>query len=293
MDRWWPSRYGAQDRLGASNELTSAGTLAALALPRSGRVIELAQLVTNDVPVIPPRVHAQVILAHETLESVSARMGDNHFSSFQEQVVTSYHVGCHLDALGHVGIDGRYYNGVHYSDMYRAGGLTQLGIETARPWVGRGVILDVAAAAGVEILAGGYEVTPEHLIAATVRQRVDVVPGDAVLVHTGWSDLWDTDLDRYAATEPGVGLAAARWLREHRVSLVAVDNWGFDVHPNPDAGQFFPAHQELLTRGGIYILENIRTRELVEAGASEFLFILGVPRLQGATAAVVAPLAVL
>jgi kynurenine formamidase len=45
---------------------------------------------------------------------------------------------------------------------------------------------------------------------------------------------------------------------------------------------------------GIYILENIRTSELVRCTASApFLFILGVPRLQGATAAVVAPLAVL
>ena len=45
---------------------------------------------------------------------------------------------------------------------------------------------------------------------------------------------------------------------------------------------------------GIYILENIRTSALVrETASAPFLFILGVPRLQGATAAVVAPLAVL
>jgi len=41
-------------------------------------------------------------------------------------------------------------------------------------------------------------------------------------------------------------------------------------------------------------LENIRTSDLVHGTASApFLFILGVPRLQGATAAVLAPLAVL
>ena len=78
------------------------------------------------------------------------------------------------------------------------------------------------------------------------------------------------------------------------MSLVAVDNWGCDVHPSPVPGQFFPVHQRLLTMAGIYILENIRTSALVRAAASApFLFILGVPRLQGATAAVVAPLAVL
>jgi hypothetical protein len=39
---WWPSPYGAADRIGAGNELTPEATLAALRLPRSGRVIELA-----------------------------------------------------------------------------------------------------------------------------------------------------------------------------------------------------------------------------------------------------------
>jgi kynurenine formamidase len=105
--------------------------------------------------------------------------------------------------------------------------------------------------------------------------------------------LWDSDPDRYASTEPGLGTSAGAWLVERRVSLVAVDNWGCEVYPSRVDGQFFPVHQQLLARSGVHILENIRTDELVAAGVSEFLFVLGVPRLQGATAAVVAPLAVL
>jgi len=130
---WWPSPYGAGDRIGSGNELTPEATLAALRLPRTGRVVELAQLTTADVPVIAPRVHHQVILAHETLEAVSRTAGDNRFSTFAEHVVTSYHVGCHLDGLGHAGIDGRYYNGLRYSEIFAAAGLTQLGIENVRP----------------------------------------------------------------------------------------------------------------------------------------------------------------
>ena len=74
QDQWWPSRYGADDRVGAGNELTRKTTLAALRLPRSGQVVELAQLTTADVPVIQPRVHHQLIMAHENLEQV-ARAG--------------------------------------------------------------------------------------------------------------------------------------------------------------------------------------------------------------------------
>jgi hypothetical protein len=69
QDAWWPSVYGAADRIGAGNELTPEATLAALRLPRSGHVIELAQLTTADVPVIQPRIHHQVILAHDRRSS--------------------------------------------------------------------------------------------------------------------------------------------------------------------------------------------------------------------------------
>ena len=294
QDAWWPSVYGAADRIGAGNELTPEATLAALRLPRSGHVIELAQLTTAGVPVIQPRIHHQVILAHESLEDVSRQAGDNRLSTFSEHVVTSYHVGCHLDGLGHAGIDGRYYNGLHYSEIFTTTGLTELGIENVRPWVGRGIVLDIAGLRGLERLDAGLAITPDDLDGAARGQGIDVRAGDAVLVHTGWSELWAREPQRYAAAEPGLDAEAAEWLARRRVSLVAVDNWGCDVYPSPVPGQFFPVHQRLLTMAGIYILENIRTSELVRSTAlAPFLFILGVPRLQGATAAVVAPLAVL
>jgi len=145
------------------------------------------------------------------------------------------------------------------------------------------------------VLAGSYApAIPGDLEQAARRQGLEVRPGDAVLVHTGWSELWEDEPERYAVAEPGLDADAADWLARHRVSLAAVDNWGCDVYPSPVPGQFFPAHQRLLTQAGIYILENIRTSELAGSTASApFLFILGVPRRQGATAAVVAPLAVL
>lgn len=293
-DTWWPSVYGAGDQIGAGNELTPGATLAALRLPVSGRILELAQLTTADVPVIQPRIHHQVILAHETLEDVTRQAGLNRLSTFQEHVVTSYHVGCHLDGLGHAGINGRYYNGLPYSDIFAATGLTQLGIENVRPWVSRGIVLDIAGLQGPGRLDAGTPVAAEDLERAASRQGVEVRAGDAVLVHTGWSELWQSEPQRYAAAEPGLDAGAAGWLAGHRVSLVAVDNWGCDVYPSPEPGQFFPVHQRLLTMSGIYILENIRTSDLARSALGEpFLFILGVPRLQGATAAVVAPLAVL
>ena len=90
------------------------------------------------------------------------------------------HVGCHLDGLGHAGIDGRYYNGLHYSEIFAATGLTQLGIENVRPWVGRDIALDVAEPGGAR-LEGGTPVTADDLDAAARRQGLEVRAGNAVL----------------------------------------------------------------------------------------------------------------
>jgi kynurenine formamidase len=292
MDDWYPSRYGAADRAGAANELTAERTLSALQIPRTGRVIELAQLTTAATPLIPPRAHHQLILAHES-SGADGWQGENEFSALQEHVVISYHVGCHLDGLGHVGIGGRYYNGLTHAEIFTPTGLRELGIENVRPWLSRGVLLDVAGARGVDRLDAGYEITTDDLEAAADRASVGVGVGDVVVVHTGWSSLATSDPAAYAEREPGLGESAAAWLTDRRVSLIGLDNWGCDVYPNPDPRLFFPVHQQLLTRTGTYILENIQTAELVSSGAAEFLFVLTAPRHQGATAALVAPLAVI
>ncbi len=292
-DKWWPSRYGEDDRTGAGNELTAEATLSALQIPKQGRILELAQPSSPGMPMMPPRTYQQLILAHENFEPFVQGEGPATFTMLQEHVVTSNHVGCHLDGLGHAGIDGRYYNGVHYSEFYSPLGLTQFGVETIRPWIGRGVCLDVAALLDVPVLPDGFTIGEDHLAEACERQGLDIGPGDAVLIHTGWGRFWTEDPARYGASEPGVGRAAAEWLTSRRISLVGVDNWGCEVHPGERSDRPGWVHQHLLAETGTHILENIRTDELVGSNASEFLFVLGVPKLTGATAAVVAPLAVL
>jgi hypothetical protein len=47
-----------------------------------------------------------------------------------------------------------------------------------------------------------------------------------------------------------------------------------------------------LTDNGVYILENMVTEELIADGVNEFMFTLGVPKLQGAVQAIINPLAI-
>ena len=82
----------------------------------------------------------------------------------------------------------------------------------------RGVLVDVAALKGADVLEAGYEISVADLQAALAREGVSIAPGDAVLIHTGWGKLWGKDNARYNAGCPGIGVAAAQWLAAQRTS---------------------------------------------------------------------------
>lgn len=291
--QWWPSRYGPDDELGAGNELTPERTMAALKIPREGRKIELAQLLEEGVPAFPPRTWKQLVLAHGALDATKMAPEGSQMTYFEEQATGTYHIGCHVDGLGHVGINGHFYNGHHYKDFFSSKGLTKFGVETMRPWVTRGVCLDIAKLEGTERLDEGFVITPDHLERACREQQVEIGAGDVVLLHTGWGALWSEDIEHYEHVEPGAGWDAAHWLTDRRVSLVGADNWAFEVIPFERQDGVFIVHQHLLAEAGTHILENIKTSELVASGRSEFLFVLTVQKSKGSTGAMASPVAVI
>ena len=94
------------------------------------------------------------------------------------------------------------------------------------------------------------------------------------------------------AGEPGLGVDGAVWLARQGVVAVGSDTWGLEVIPHEDANLAFPVHQELLTKNGVYILENMDTRELAKDEGWEFMFVLGQPRFEGSVQAVINPIAI-
>jgi kynurenine formamidase len=54
----------------------------------------------------------------------------------------------------------------------------------------------------------------------------------------------------------------------------------------------FEVHQMLLAKNGIYILENMDSRELVADGVNEFMFVLGAARVRGAVQMIINPVAI-
>lgn len=285
-----PRRYADDDVIGAANEITDDRVTAAAALIRTGRRYSLAQVLQPDSPTQMWRYWRHSLLTDRA--TPERAFGTNTQTFVEESVSGALHSGTHLDGLAHVGIGPWAYGGRAYADIISADGLTDLGIEHVPPLVTRGVVLDAAATRRVEQLDPEYPITATDLETAAERVGVSIGPGDVLLVHTGWGALWDSAPDQYIASEPGIDLSAARWCADHRVSVIGADNWAVErVSTEPEA-EAFAVHQETITRNGIFLLENVRTAELVADGVTTFFCSIAPIRLRGASGSMVNPVAV-
>ena len=158
--------------------------------------------------------------------------------------------------------------------------------------IARGVLIDVAALKGVDTLGDTYEITPQDLQQALQRQNVQLQPGDAILINTGWHKLWAKDNARYNKSCPGIGVAAAEWLAKQDPMLVGADNGPVEVNPNPDTQISLPVHQIMLVVNGIHILENLKLDELSSKKVYEFAFVMQPLKAQGFSGSTVAPVAI-
>ncbi|HEX2072690.1 MAG TPA: cyclase family protein [Geodermatophilus sp.] len=293
---WFPSRWGPDDEAGALNEITPAGVLAAVGLVSSGTVFDLAHVLHAAVPAFPGRTFRQYLTTN--YHHINRRRpgggpegwGRNAVNWVVEQITATQQMGTHLDALNHLQVGDRTYNGHRLADIAEDSGTNRLGVDTLPQVVTRGLLLDVAAVRGVESLGAGDVITVADAEAALDGRRLR--PGDGVLFHTGWGRWWGVDDERYAAAEPGPGTALAEWLAEHRVALTGCDTWSYGPVPAEDPDEPFVVPQTLNVRHGVVVLENLRLAEAAAAGLREFLLVVSHAKLRGATGAWVTPLAI-
>ena len=286
-DERCPSKWGAGDELGAVNHMGPETVLRAARLIREGRVIELGQVLSSDMPLGGTR-HFDLYMKPTRMSPESNTRGSN-----EEIVVAEMgQVGTQFDGFTHQTIGDDLYNCIDQNEVMTRSGFTRLGVENIGTLMTRGVLIDVAALKGVAVLPERYEITVDDLQQALDRQQVALQPGDAVLIHTGWGTYWDSDGDRFSANGPGIGIAAGEWLVEHDPLLVGADNVPVEVSPNPDPQLSTPVHQIMLVINGIHLVERMRLNELAAAGVYEFAFVVQPLKLQGATGSTVAPVAI-
>jgi kynurenine formamidase len=282
-----PSKWGAGDERGSGNHMKPASVLRATQLIKTGEVIEIAH-VLNDKMVINPGRKFDVTVKRTVMNDFSNRRGSN-----EELVVSEIgQVGTQFDGFAHQSHEDSHYNCFKTGAIATRTGFTKLGIEKVGMLMTRGVLIDVAALKGVDTLPDTYEITPKDLQDALARQRMSLMPGDAVIINTGWNRLWGKDNARYVKSCPGIGVAAAEWLAKQDPMLVGADNWPVEVAPNPDPKLSLPVHQALLVVNGIHLLENLKLDELAGKQVYEFAFIMQPLKAQGFTGSTVAPVAV-
>lgn len=284
---WYPSRYGADDRLGALNNLSSAKVAEAARLVKDGKTYSLAVVTSGATPTGAGRTYKV-----EAYPLFQGTIGANALSGMDDKVTMHLGVGTQIDGMGHVGIGQRHYNGVPAFEMLRDGRLAVFGMQDFPPVVTRGVLLDIAALQGVQRLPAGTRIGRDDIESAMKRQNVRIGRGDVVLLHTGWLALAAVRPLEFLAGEPGLAVEGARYLAGLGVVAVGADNHSLEHVPFADPDRPYEVHQVLLPENGVYILEFVRTEELARDSVHEFMFVLAPPRLDGTVQSVVHPLAV-
>ena len=104
----YKSKWGPDDQIGALNNVTSKNTAAAAQLVKRGKAIRMGIETNSKTPAFPPRTFAVTILTPG--QEYGRSLGETK-TNYNDDIVTGWvGIGSQLDGLGHIGIDGVYYN---------------------------------------------------------------------------------------------------------------------------------------------------------------------------------------
>jgi kynurenine formamidase len=289
-----PSEWGADDELGAANRMSHDSVLTALSLATEGNVHPLGIVIDPDMPAFAPRSMTLQVVQPEQQFGRSLEQDYGWPISYNDDVSHIWWgIGPQLDGLGHLGENGEFYNCTDGASFASITGLTRFGLHNVPPLVGRGVMIDMARHFGVDFMQGGQPFGADDIQAAMAEQSVEIREGDIVLFHTGWTDaMLESDPAAWVETEPGITNAGAAWLASLKPMAVGADTWGVEAVPAVEGDRVFHGHVSFLKENGIYILETMNTGRLAQEEVSEFLFVLGQPRLKGAVQMIINPVAI-
>lgn len=217
--------------------------------------------------------------------------GQNELVGYSGDAISMYtHCGTHIDTLNHFGYGRKIWNGFDADEYLGARHWMCAGADKQPPIIARGVMLDVAALHGVDVLPASYGIGADDLRAAASRQEVQLRPGDVVLVRTGQMTLWN-DAAAFMTNEAGVTREGAEFLAKSGAIVVGADNLSFEQIPSTEEGNWLPVHTYLFAEAGVTIMEVVDMERLAELELYEFCFVGAALKLRGATGAPIRPLA--
>jgi len=291
--------WGKQDEVGAINAVATPETvLRALRGVKTGRVFDLGVRVDQTSFKWPGHSPTQIV-TYRSPEGAKRQKDVEAFAASKKglgwhscALFISDNVGTQIDGLGHIttGADNHWYNGFREADWGGDFGIRKADADTIPPILARGVLIDVAAWKGLDALPANYAIGSKDLQAALAAQKVDVEPGDVVLVRTGTLRYWgETGADHAkiaAHDSAGITLEAARWLVEQKGAvLIGADTSGTEVGQDPALpGAVIPVHEYLLIEQGVHIGEFHNLEGLSRGKVYRFTYVAMTNRLKGTVA---------
>jgi kynurenine formamidase len=290
-------RWGPDDQRGALNYITPARRAAAAGLVRDGEVVSCArELPTEASPENPTPAQHMMVMAGDARDLLAPGM-----EMALDYVGVAFHgmAVSHIDALCHIFVGGKMYNGFDWSEVKSIGALRNSIMAAGDGIVGRGVLLDVPRLRGVRWLELGEAIGPDELEAAERAQGVRVDEGDVLLVSTG-RDALRAERGPWNAAEEGLaGLhpTCIPWLHGRRIAALGSDGVSDAIPTNTAPGWAIPIHQCCIAAMGVHLLDNLELARLSAACAARsrwaFLFVAAPLRVARATGSPLNPLAVL
>lgn len=303
LSNW--GRWGPEEQRGTLNFIDEQVVMSALTLPRRGTTVSLSLPISYDA--IPCDEDCCGALngnpAYSVPQHFMLRSGEGlDPASIQREVTSDVFMIAphgmlvtHLDAPSHTIFNGTMYNGVPGDLVRTEGGALAGAVDIVSSGiVGRGILLDVAAAQGRDSLEDGEGIYPEDLLACEEHQGVTVGRGDVLFVRTGYRKRKPHGPAR-KGSRPGLHAACLPWFHERQISVLATDVVA-DVAPHGYPSLGHPIHLVGMWAMGLWLVDNCALEELstVCAGLGQwhFLAILSPLVLSRGTGSPINPLAI-
>jgi kynurenine formamidase len=291
LSNW--GRWGQDDELGTLNLLTPERRMAGTQLVKRGLSISLAREIspTHAVDNPAPMLHHMLTSGEGAVEGFRG-MTDWFAVACHGFAVT------HVDSLNHIAWDGTIFNGrsAEVVTTQRGGAFGSVGVGAGK-MMGRGVLLDVPRARGVDWLDLGDAVYVEDLERCEQLTGCDVGSGDILLIRTG-RDARTRDVgpwDFWSEGTPGLDASCLPWLRERDIAVLVCDT-AQDVMPSGYDDIPTPVHTVGIVAMGLWLLDNAYLEELAaecfRSSVWEFLFACEPLLLKNSTGSPVTPVAV-
>lgn len=291
------SPFGEDDQIGMLNLITPESMRAVVSRADAGHALDLSVDYFMGMPSFtaagqPSYQISMTNTPRGTVidDAIGVGRQQNELVSYSGDAITMYtHCGTHVDSLNHFGYHNKIWNGYDADEHLGSRHWAVCGAEKQPPIIARGVLLDVAALQGVDVLPAGYGVGAQDLRDAARHQGVELRPGDVVLVRTGQMSLWPDAA--YGENEPGLTREGAEYLARSGAIVVGADNLALEQIPSIEEGNWLPVHTYLLAEAGVPLLEVVDLQQLAAERMFEFCFIGACLRLRGATGAPLRPMA--